>query len=93
MADHEGVGWKVRAEVELEPAVDPGEIDVPVSRWQGFGVAVLSFHHRVGATAMCRCGRTVIECDVLAQTREHGLLPELKSPRQLPAVPRVGRRL
>ena len=44
-------------------------------RWKAFGTAVLSFHHRVALTAMCRCGRTTIECDVLAQARAYGLLP------------------
>lgn len=45
-------------------------------KWESFGEAVLGFHHRVAATAMCRCGRTVIECDVLAQARQHGLINE-----------------
>lgn len=51
--------------------VESGEPDV----WQAFGKAVLGFHRRVYATAMCRCGRTVVECDVMAQARTHGLLP------------------
>lgn len=42
--------------------------------WRAFGLAVLAFHHRVALTAMCRCGRTVIECDVLAQARAHKLV-------------------
>lgn len=45
--------------------------------WQSFGQAVLGLHYRVELTAMCRCGRTVVDCDVMAQARAHGLTPEL----------------
>ena len=59
------------------PAIDVERpiVSQPSEKWQAFGQAVLAFHHRVALTAMCRCGRTVIECDVLAQARAHGLLP------------------
>lgn len=43
-------------------------------RWRAFGMALLSFHHRVAITAMCRCGRTTKECDVIVQARAYGLL-------------------
>lgn len=46
----------------------------PSGKWEAFGRAVLGFHRRVAATAMCFCGRTVIECDVLAQARQYGLI-------------------
>ena len=65
---------KVRTTDHLTPAT---AVKVPSEKWQAFGQAVLAFHHRVALTAMCRCGRTVIECDVLAQARQHGLLPRL----------------
>lgn len=81
-------GHKVRLEplAELPPPVNDGDGPGLVGkrlgvcegdcRWKSFGTAVLSFHHRVALTAMCRCGRTTKECDVLAQARAHGLLPE-----------------
>lgn len=56
-------------------AAGPGVGDPDV--WRAFGQAVLTFHHRVWQTAMCQCGHTVVECDVLAQARAHGLLPPL----------------
>lgn len=54
------------------------DITATAQQWREFGMAVLAFHHRVWMTAMCRCGRTVIECDVLHHARELGLLPPLK---------------
>lgn len=69
-------GHKLRlASHRSEPASEPAR-PRPSGKWEAFGEAVLSFHHRVAATAMCQCGRTVIECDVLAQARQHGLLNE-----------------
>lgn len=60
------------------PVVGPGStvVDEP-DVWRSFGQAVLGFHFRVWQTAMCQCGRTVVECDVMAQARTHGLLPPL----------------
>lgn len=65
---------KVRTTDHLTPAAS-GQVDSDV--WRAFGNALLAFHHRVFFTAMCRCGRTIIECDVLAQARAHQLLPPL----------------
>lgn len=65
---------KVRTTDHLTPAA---MATVQPDLWRAFGAAVLSFHHRVALTAMCRCSRTIIECDVLAQARAHGLLPPL----------------
>src|SRR5438445_8182754 len=51
--------------------------------WEVLGKAVLAFHYRVALTAMCQCGRTVVECDVQHHARQLGLLPPL--PRVEPA--------
>lgn len=61
------------------PNMPERRVEVPDrdGRWAAFGRAVLGFHHRVFNTAMCRCGRTVVECDVLAQARAHELVPPL----------------
>lgn len=56
-------------------------------KWRAFGVAMLAVHHRVAVSATCRCGRTVVGCDVIALARQHGLLPPLKSSR--PGVARA----
>lgn len=50
-------------------------------KWRAFGVAMLAVHHRVAVTATCRCGRTVVTCEVIAQARQHGLLPPLSPSR------------
>lgn len=63
-----------RGLVAAEAAVVPREPAV----WEQFGSRLLGFHHRVGMTAMCRCGETVIACSVLASARDLGLLPPLQ---------------
>lgn len=77
--DPEESGALVPRRKVVEPRVEVPDRD---GRWAAFGRAafgraVLGFHHRVFNTAMCRCGRTVIECDVLAQARAHELVPQL----------------
>lgn len=57
--------------------------DAPPGKWEAFGRAVLAFHRRMGATAMCVCGRTWRECDVWRQAEQYGI-------RQLPASTRPG---
>lgn len=60
-------------------------------KWATLGRAVLAFHYRVGISATCRCGRTVIECDVQHHARQLGLLPPTPaSPRRLVAPPELG---
>lgn len=62
---------QVRTTEHLTPA------DVPSDKWRAFGKTLLEFHYRMGLTAMCRCGETVISCYVLSQARAYGLLPPL----------------
>lgn len=50
---------------------------VPADKWREFGQALLGFHHRVAISATCRCGRTVVECDVQHHARRLGLLSPL----------------
>lgn len=45
--------------------------------WRDFGEAVLKFHQRVAATAMCNCGHSWRACDVWRQAEKYGI-------RQLP---------
>lgn len=60
--------------------VDPSRAiaNAPSGKWEGFGRAVLAFHRRMAATAMCVCGRTWLECDVWRQAEQYGIrqLPE-----------------
>lgn len=85
MADYAAGGVRNRRVDRTDPpgtdGAGPGS-DQPDGVWRAFRQAILAFHHRVALTAMCRCGRTVIECDVLAQARFHKLVPAV------PDVPR-----
>lgn len=66
-------GHRVRTTDHLSPASDD-----QVDKWRALGKAVLAFHHRVAMTAVCRCGRTIVGCDVLDNARKLGLLPPLE---------------
>lgn len=72
-----GEGMTSYEEVPDPPPSVVVSVEAPGEKWRELGRSLLGFHYRMGLTAMCRCGKTVIECDVQAHARRLGLLPAL----------------